>query len=92
MNISYPIQTPSQALQQQQKEFEGFWDRLQRDNLVRPKHKGDVFKDLIADSHSSLLQCISEWAKEKTDEFHLGGEFDEGYKKAMDDLLEYLKL
>ena len=83
------MQTPSSLLQNQQKEFEDFfWERGKyKDRKLGIRE----YKNFLDNSHRVFLSVLEEWAKEKTDEFHLGGEFDEGYKKAMDDLLEFLQ-
>ena len=103
------MQTPKELLQQQQKEFEENVDYLRRDygtEEVYPfgyktKRGDELFcvpdwgniKKFLADSHSSLLSLLEEWAKEKKIKI-VPTEYSpmrSGYNQALYDLLEFMK-
>ena len=89
-----PMQTPSQVLQQQQKEFEE--EYLVDENGRAPTIEGTLvditgIQGFLANSHSSLLLCLEEWAKEKKCPIKKKHPKECHYAIALSDLLEFLK-
>lgn len=72
--------TPSQTLQQQQKEFEKefglvsfTWNGENKIGERFARQSRKKVKSFLADSHSSLLSLIEEWVKESKKEEHPAG-------------------